>query len=204
MNIPTATLIPGFLGRDEADLLYQSLLSDVDWDDRMQARRTACFGQPYEGSGVPYSPCPVHPLLIPVISRLSARLGYASNNCLLNYYPDGRSTMGFHSDATHNLQPDTGIVIVSLGAARELTFRHKQDLSLQVGYSLPHGSLFYMTQGTQDLWTHAVKRSNTPGGRISLTFRRIVMPGPVQALERPILPACVRAPVSVFPLLSGA
>lgn len=195
MNVPTATLIPGFLPREDADQLYQSLLVDIDWDDRMQARKTACFGQPYEGSGIPYASCPMHPLLIPVLARLSSRLGYASTNCLLNYYPDGRSTMGFHSDATHNLQPDTGIVIISLGAERELTFRHKQYPALQVGYSLPHGSLFYMSQGTQDQWLHAVRRSDTPGGRISLTFRRILMAEPLRALERPVLPALVRAPV---------
>lgn len=197
MNIPTATLIPGFLQRQDADQLYQGLLTDIDWDDRMQTRKTACFGQPYVGSGIPYAACPMHPLLLPVLSRLSARLGYASTNCLLNYYPDGQSTMGYHADATHNLMPGTGIVILSLGAERMLTFRSKADPSLQVGYSLPHGSLFYMTQGTQDLWVHAIRRSETPGGRISLTFRRILMPEPLRALERPVLPALVRAPVVV-------
>lgn len=197
MNVPTATLLPGFLPREDADRLYQGLLADIDWDDRMQARKTACFGEPYEGSGVPYAACPMHPLLLPVLSGLTARLGYASTNCLLNYYPDGQATMGFHSDATHNLMPGTGIVIVSLGAERELVFRNKSDPSLLVGYALPHGSLFYMTQQTQGLWTHGIRPSNSAGGRISLTFRRILVPEPLRALERPVLPALVRAPVQV-------
>ena len=82
--------------------------------------------------------------------------------------------MGFHSDTIANLAEGTGIVIVSLGAERELTFRHKNNYEIRHRYLLPNGSLFYMTQATQESWTHAVKRSDVAGARISLTFRRIL------------------------------
>ena len=82
--------------------------------------------------------------------------------------------MGFHSDTTSNLEEGTGIVIVSLGAEREITFRSKENYDVRHHYLLPNGSLFYMTQETQDYWTHAVKKAKTDDPRISLTFRRIL------------------------------
>ncbi len=174
MNTPEAFLRPGFFGQALADQLYCRLVAETDWDDRMKARRTACFGQPYEGSGIDYETRPMHPLLVLVLAQVAHAVGFAPTNCLLNYYPDGGSTMGFHSDAIDNLDADSGIAIVSLGAERELSFRHKRDPLLRAGYLLPHGSLFYMSQATQHDWLHAVKRSDTQGGRISLTFRRIL------------------------------
>lgn len=171
---PEATLAPGFLGFEEAARLFDSLLAGVPWDERMKARKTACFGQTYDDSGVDYEVVPMHPLLVPLCDALERNLGFRPTNCLLNYYETGRSTMGFHSDATHNLAPGTGVAIVSLGAERTLTFRSKADPGLLVHFSLPHGSLFYMTQRTQDHWVHAVRKSETDGARISLTFREII------------------------------
>lgn len=36
---------------------------------------------------------------------------------------DGTSSMGYHSDQTDNLEKNTGIAIISLGAERILRFR---------------------------------------------------------------------------------
>ena len=69
---------------------------------------------------------------------------------------------------------DNAKFIVSLGAERNLTFRNKEDYEKRLSYLLPNGSLFYMTQRTQDFWTHAVKKAATDEARISLTFRRIL------------------------------
>jgi alkylated DNA repair dioxygenase AlkB len=142
----------------------------------MKARRTACFGQTYDDSGVDYEVVPMHPLLLPLCESIQGHLGFRPTNCLLNFYESGRSSMGFHSDATHNLADGTGVAIVSVGAARSLTFRSKADEALQVNYPLPHGSLFYMSQMTQDFGMHAVKKSDANDARISLTFRHILSP----------------------------
>jgi alkylated DNA repair dioxygenase AlkB len=174
MNDPEVTLTPAYLSPAEADELFRTLVNEVDWDTRMKARKTACFGQTYDDSGVDYEVKPMHALLLPLCIRLHATLGFEPSNCLLNYYENGRSSMGFHSDATYNLARDTGIAIVSLGAERTLTYRSKADPADLRNYSLPHGSLLYMTQRTQDFWTHAVKKSDTDDARISLTFRRIL------------------------------
>ena len=173
---PEATVKPSFLTPDEATALFDSLLTQVQWDERMKARKTACFGQTYDDSGVDYQVVTMHPLLISLCDAIERQLGFRPTNCLLNYYETGRSTMGFHSDATHNLAEGTGVAIVSLGSERNLTFRSKTDQSLVIHLPLPHESLFYMTQLTQDYWTHAVKRTETNDARISLTFRHILSP----------------------------
>ena len=173
---PEASVTPGFIAPDAATGLFDALCSQVQWDERMKARKTACFGQTYDDSGVDYQVVAMHPLLIPLCAAIERHLGFRPTNCLLNYYESGRSTMGFHSDATYNLADGTGVAIVSLGAERSLTFRSKADLNVLVHYPLPHGSLFYMTQLTQDYWTHAVKKTDTDDARISLTFRHIISP----------------------------
>jgi len=173
---PEASVTPGFIAPDAATGLFEALCSQVQWDERMKARKTACFGQTYDDSGVDYQVVPMHTLLIPLCEAIERHVGFRPTNCLLNYYESGRSTMGFHSDATYNLADGTGVAIVSLGAERSLTFRSKADHNLLVNYPLPHGSLFYMTQLTQDYWTHAVKKTETDDARISLTFRHIISP----------------------------
>jgi alkylated DNA repair dioxygenase AlkB len=173
---PEASVMSGFLAPDVATILFDSLLVQIEWDERMKARKTACFGQTYDDSGVDYQVVPMHPLLEPLCDTIERAVGFRPTNCLLNYYDSGRSTMGFHSDATYNLAEGTGVAIVSLGAERNLTFRSKHDQSLIFHFPLPHGSLFYMTQETQRLWTHAVKKTDTDDARISLTFRHIITP----------------------------
>jgi len=173
---PEASLMPGFIAPDTATTLFDALSSQVRWDERMQARKTACFGQTYNDSCVEYHVVPMHPLLIPLCDAIERQVRFRPTNCLLNYYETGRSTMGFHSDATYNLAAGTGVAIVSLGAERKLTFRSKADPSLLIHFPLPHGSLLYMTRLTQDFWTHAVKKTETDDARISLTFRHIITP----------------------------
>ncbi|MDB6136332.1 MAG: alkylated repair protein [Verrucomicrobiales bacterium] len=173
---PEAALTPGFLEAGQADALFGALVSGIVWDERMKAWKKACFGQTYNDSGVDYAVVPMHPLLLPLCSAVEAHQGFQPTNCLINYYENGRCSMGFHSDAVHNLAAGTGVAIISLGSERSLTFRSKADPSLLVDYAMPHGSLFYMTRRTQEYWAHSVRKTDSDGARISLTFRRILSP----------------------------
>lgn len=173
-NAPEHRLITEFLNSEQADNLFQDLVEHVEWDTSMKARKTACYGETYDESGVDFRVQEMHPLLVPICEKVCRAVGFQPTNCLLNYYEDGQSTMGFHSDTTSNLEDGTGIAIVSLGAERSLTFRHKEDYDRRPSYLLPNGSLFYMTQKTQDVWTHAIRKTSTDEPRISLTFRRIL------------------------------
>ena len=84
--------------------------------------------------------------------------------------------MGFHSDATDELEPGTGIAIVSLGAERDITFRPigERDRTRDEGYRLPSGSLLWRSAVMQSAWRHAILTDPAAtGGRVSLTFRRM-------------------------------
>lgn len=154
--------------------LFNQLAVEVKWDDRIRARRVASFGDPYNYSGTFWPQTPMPASLIAVVDAVSAVVGYKPNNCLANYYPDGESTMGYHSDSVAELEPGTGISIVSLGAQRTISFRREPERSDVHEIPLEDGSLLHMTGTMQEVWRHAILRADeVKGGRISLTLRRI-------------------------------
>jgi alkylated DNA repair dioxygenase AlkB len=153
--------------------LFADLITVVEWDTRMKSRKTATFGKAYNFSGITYDPVPMHWLLVPVVDLLEDRLGFRPNNCLLNFYESGESTMGFHSDSTEELTEGTGVAIVSLGARRSITFQYKRGTKEEFDYPLVSGSLLYMSPQIQADWRHAIRKEPEASGRISLTFRQI-------------------------------
>jgi alkylated DNA repair dioxygenase AlkB len=157
----------------DPETLYSTLVSDVEWEEHIKARKTASFGQAYNYSRITYAIKPIHPLLVPILDRLEQTIGFRPNNCLLNFYESGDASMGYHSDSTEELSPGTGVAIVSLGAERNITFRSKEDSEEKYHYPLKSGSLLYMSQEIQHIWKHAVLKSEASGGRISLTFRSL-------------------------------
>jgi len=154
-------------------LLQDELDRNAPWDEAMAARKTASYGVAYNYSQMAY-PYREMPLMLATLTgRIRETLGFEPNNCLINYYPDGKSKMGFHADQTDILEPGTGIVIISLGATRTLRFRKMEDKATILDYALAAGSLFYMTQEIQQHWQHAIPASEVTEGRMSLTFRKI-------------------------------
>jgi alkylated DNA repair dioxygenase AlkB len=168
--------LPNFLSRSQ--VLFERLVLEVAWDDRIRARRVASFGVPYNYSGTVWPQTELPPMLMPVADAVAAAIGYSPNNCLANYYPDGNSVMGYHSDSVTDLPTGTGISIVSLGAPRVISFRRELDRTVIHELILGSGSLLHMTTTLQAVWRHAILRSTeTVGGRISLTFRRLKKAG---------------------------
>jgi len=165
------TYIENFL--EASGELFESLKVRVNWDDRMQARKTASYGKAYNYSQISYPYQEFLPELEKINNLISIELGFEPNNCLINYYLNGKSKMGFHSDQTDILEEKTGIAILSIGEPRILRFRNIQDKENVSDYKLPSGSLIYMTRKVQDLWQHSIPKSDTDKGRMSLTFRRI-------------------------------
>jgi len=158
---------------DNDMFLFNTLRDTADWDRRMSSRMTTSFGVSYNYSDMSYPDVLIPSYLDDLISRITDTVGFTPNNCLVNYYLDGRSRMGYHSDRTDILLPGTGVVIVSLGSTRILRFRNISDRSI-VDFTLRSGSLFYMTADVQDLWVHSIPSDDTDNGRISLTFRNII------------------------------
>ncbi|WP_432728037.1 alpha-ketoglutarate-dependent dioxygenase AlkB family protein [Variovorax sp. W6] len=173
MSGPPIHLDPAFIASPDA--LLEWLRSAVKWDERMRARKTASFGVPYDYSQIAYEPVPMPSELEVLCDRIEAELDFRPNNCLLNHYADGVSSMGFHSDDVTALAPGTGVAIVSIGATRSIAYRSKADRNLRFEYPLPHGSLLYMSDAVQRDWLHAIPKAEGVGERISLTFRAILI-----------------------------
>jgi len=157
----------------EPHTLFDSLVTSVIWDESMAARKTASFGKAYNYSQIKYPYQALLPQLETVNKKLAETLGFTPNNCLINFYQDGKSKMGYHADQIDILEKDTGIAIVSLGETRKLKFRSISNQEEFITYELQSGSLIYMTQEIQQQWQHAIPPSKTALGRISLTFRQI-------------------------------
>lgn len=153
--------------------LFSILTKTVKWDERMTARKTASFGNAYNYSQINYPYQDFLPELEIINKNIKASIGFEPNNCLINYYLDGKSKMGYHSDQTDILETDTGIVIVSIGETRTLKFKNIENPEELLHYELTSGSLVYMTQDIQSFWQHSIPKSDTSKGRISLTFRKM-------------------------------
>lgn len=153
---------------------FEHLRTNVKWDERMSARKTASYGMAYNYSQISYPFQEFTPQLNEIIELIDKALGFKPNNCLINYYLDGKSRMGFHSDQTDILFKDTGVGIISVGETRILRFRNIENPELKKDFQLPSGSFLYMTNEVQDEWQHAIPKSNTENGRMSLTFRKMI------------------------------
>ena len=103
---------------------------------------------------------------------------------MVNRYKDGNDSIGFHKDDERDLCG--GIVVVSLGAERDIIFKHqdlmgkrgsatKMDFKNEVKrikITLQNGSLIVMKPPTNNYWYHSIpKRANVKNVRVSLTYR---------------------------------
>ena len=91
--------------------------------------------------------------------------------CVLIYYPDGNSGVGFHSD--YSAFGDTTIIpSISLGEEREFEFREKES-GLVFSQILENGSLVVMGKHCQNRYEHSLPvNSKYKNPRINLTFRK--------------------------------
>ena len=172
MNTPNINIIDNFV--ENPNQLFSYLKESVIWDERMKARKTASFGVSYDYSGMAYPETEMPNHLESICNAIHHTIGFQPNNCLMNYYLDGKSSMGYHSDSSEELLPNTGVVIISLGTERHISYREKSHTENKVKYQLKNGSLLYMNDDVQKRWMHAIPKSPESGERISLTFRHII------------------------------
>lgn len=161
---------------EDHESLFVDIRDSTVWDERMRVRKTASYGIPYDYGSMRYEDSPgMPPSLDAICDKIEEVCGFRPNNCLLNYYPDGDSTIGYHSDSAQNLAPGSGVAILSLGCPRLMVFREKKDRSNEHTTNLLPGSLLFMPMEMQQNWLHGIPKSIEPcGGRISLTFRLVV------------------------------
>lgn len=173
-----------FLPASEADVLFNTLRDTASWEQsgrpgRLFPRLTAWYADPgltYTYSGVTHHAIPWPPELLAVKERAEAAAGVPWNSLLLNYYRDGRDSIGFHADDEPELGADPVIGSISLGAERRFVLKHPAS-GETVALRLPHGSLLVMGGTSQHHWRHGVPKTRRPvGPRINLTFRYIRPP----------------------------
>jgi alkylated DNA repair dioxygenase AlkB len=180
-------LDPAWLTCADADALFESMLTDIDWEvhrirmfGRMidSPRLSSWIGDPgasYMYSRTRFAPHPWPLSLQPIRQRLCGMLGIDFNSVLANRYRDGSDAMGWHSDDEPELGSQPVIASVSLGATRRFSLKPRDGGSGQLALDLPHGSLLVMRGDTQAFYRHALPRTARPvGERINLTFRWIM------------------------------
>jgi alkylated DNA repair dioxygenase AlkB len=175
----------GWLSPAEARDAFEELRRETPWKSETiriagklipVPRLTAWYGDPgavYTYSGVRNEPSPWTPRLADLRERASAAASAPLNSVLLNYYRNGRDSMGWHADDERELGKNPVIASLSLGAPRRFLLRHEKKRGKSLSLVLGHGSLLVMAGATQHHYRHAVPKEDDSGERINLTFRRV-------------------------------
>jgi alkylated DNA repair dioxygenase AlkB len=180
-------LLPKFIDAGEADTLLKHLIELTAWQQpRIKVygkwhptpRLVSFYGDAqlsYGYSETLHGPQPWTAKLSELNSRLSRMSCKKFNSVLLNYYRDGRDTMGWHADDEIELGTQPTIASLSLGAARDIHFKSKTGKDELIKLNLVAGSLLIMEGDTQQYWLHHIpKRAKCTTPRINLTFRNII------------------------------
>jgi alkylated DNA repair dioxygenase AlkB len=131
------------------------------------------FARTYESQALPY---PLYDLW----ARVRQHCGIEFETVFLNGYEDGSDHLGWHSDDSPEMDDARPIVIVTLGAEREIWFRERPDVpnscwAVVEKLKLGDGSICVMKPGMQDTHQHRIPKAGfVCGPRISLTFRGYV------------------------------
>lgn len=131
-------------------------------------------GYKYFGSLMRSKPFP--PALKTLLEIVNARFQSNYNGILINRYNGGTDYIGKHSDDERTLDPDVGVLVISVGTERKFRIRHKTgnfaDGDSFKDFRSSHMTGFVMSGMFQGEFTHEVPVEKKVGGvRYSLTFR---------------------------------
>ncbi len=186
-DLPDADMIlfENIFSNKESQNLHQNLIDHIQWrQDKIkifgklidQPRLTAFYGdtdKEYSYSGIVMKPIDWNEDLLFIKNRVEeiAKINFTS--VLLNYYRDGKDSMGWHSDDEKELGQNPVIGSVSFGESRVFQMRHKIRKE-RVDIPLTNGSILLMRGATQHFWQHQIPKSSKQlQSRINLTFRNI-------------------------------
>jgi uncharacterized protein YaeQ len=179
--------IPDFIEKNDKKSLYEKFLKELGFKRRivgeihpyMINRATSLFGdEDLELESMPniWGKLDVKlqkwtKELLQIKEQIEKITKSEYNICLVNYYEDGKRSIGFHSDK-EEIGSNNYISSISLGEERKLMFRDKSDKNKTFEYILEDGSLFVMGKNCQENYEHSIlKDEEVKNGRINLTFR---------------------------------
>ena len=161
-----------------------TLVNSLFFTHKFQAsgRQAIYFGDVpyvYPGGSHPSRPLVTNSYVYEMFTFVSnAFPGLNLNSCLINYYPNSKSSIPFHTDDENCIAPRSFILTLSLGATRTLCFkrlgsRDKNQACLKV--DMADGEIIVFSRGSQNFFLHGVPSENHGGlPRLSATFRSII------------------------------
>lgn len=122
----------------------------------------------YAYSGIKHDPQPWDAQTQGLLSLCQSLLGaekYQYNGVLLNLYRDGQDSLGMHLDNERELDAETPMISVSVGATRTFVVAGEK-------LRLAHGDIMLMGGDFHKDCPHGVPKEQADGPRVNLTFRR--------------------------------
>ena len=169
---------------EQPNQLFQEIYEEISWSPDqgvmfgkpyITERKMAWLAPsnlPYTYSGYEHQAQKIPPCLELIFKKVKI-LFPEVNSCLANYYPHGKTSMGYHADNEKELGKNPTILSISLGAKRKFKFKHSH-LKTVIDIKLGNGSLLLMQGKTQHFWKHSLPiSSKIQEPRINLTFRSI-------------------------------
>lgn len=179
LDLPDSTflLISNFI--DEPQLLFQDVLLNTDWGintihGRTVLRQIQHYGHSYTYSGITHPQQDIPEYLNNVLLLVNDITCENFNSILVNYFPNEKASIGWHSDNEKELGSNPNIASISLGATRFFSIRNNKTFE-KINVPLEDGTLIFMGHNSQRLYQHSVQKHHSKcGPRINLTFRKIL------------------------------
>ncbi len=136
-------------------------------------------GMTYRYSGKTRPANPWTPYVLAIKTEVEKITGQKYNFGLINYYPDGQSKLGWHSDDERDLIPGSIIASASFGAKRDFQVRTKPaerggKPGPIINIPLESGDLLTMEGDFQKELKHSVpSRARVKDYRINITLRLV-------------------------------
>ena len=182
-----AVFYPHFFSKVLSDQYFELLKNEVNWKQEpikmfgkliMQPRLTAWYGdvdKSYSYSGITMNPQHWTPTLLAIKQSIETVSKVNFTSALLNFYRDGRDSMGWHRDNEKELGINPVIGSVSFGCTRNFQLRNYKQKKIVTSIALNHGSYLLMKGTTQHNWEHQIpKTTKILDGRINITFRVLI------------------------------
>ena len=127
----------------------------------------------YKYSGQIARSRPLSPILAELLDYINTMFGADYNGILVNKYESGEEYIGQHSDDEANLNPEIGVVAISVGAVRKFRICKKGTSQKFVDVPTDNTKIIQMWGQFQREFTHGVPvEKKVRDTRYSFTFRK--------------------------------
>ncbi|NQZ52547.1 MAG: alpha-ketoglutarate-dependent dioxygenase AlkB, partial [Moritella sp.] len=172
---PYVDVIPEFISDDCAKLLNDYVHSIDSEFENIGERSMVYFGDyDYHYTGKTHNARTPPPAIQDLISSINTKFPNKQvNSCLISKYVNGEQSCPPHEDNEDEIDPESDIYTLSIGADRKMVFHNKADSQIKTVDLLACGLLVF-SRISQEVWKHSIPReSEVKSVRYSFTFRMI-------------------------------